>query len=83
MTVLTHEKSIEEFEKSIAQVKGGGLFTEDELMTMEGKLAKLKDIQVMAAAKAVGLVDNKVVAFSDTHTSIRLVIPLALRKGKA
>jgi hypothetical protein len=45
----------------------------------KGKQATIRDIEVMAAAKAVGLVDNKVVAFSSTHTSIRLVIPLALR----
>lgn len=49
------------------------------LVSLKGKLAKIKDIQVIAAAKAVGLVDNKVVAFSETHTSLRLVIPKALR----
>ena len=32
-----------------------------------------------AAAKASGLVDNKVASFSPTHTSLRLVIPVALR----
>jgi hypothetical protein len=36
---------------------------------------------VIAAARAVGLVDNKVVAFSATHTALRLVIPKALRSG--
>ena len=29
----------------------------------------------MAMGRAAGLIDNKVVAFSDTHTSLRLVIP--------
>jgi hypothetical protein len=48
-------------------------------VSLKGKLAKIKDIQVIAAAKAAGLVDNKVVAFSETHTSLRLVIPIALR----
>jgi len=48
-------------------------------VSFKGKLARLKDIQVIAAAKAAGLVDNKVVAFSETHTSLRLVIPKALR----
>jgi hypothetical protein len=33
----------------------------------------------MAAARDAGLVDNKVVSFSPTHTSLRLVIPVALR----
>lgn len=49
------------------------------VVSRKGKLATVRDIEVMAAAKAVGLVDNKVVAFSSSHTSIRLVIPLALR----
>lgn len=49
------------------------------LVSLKGKLAKIKDVQVIAAAKAAGLVDNKVVAFSETHTSLRLVIPKALR----
>jgi Protein of unknown function (DUF3052) len=49
------------------------------VVSRKGKLATIRDVEVMAAAKAVGLVDNKVVAFSSTHTSIRLVIPIALR----
>jgi len=36
----------------------------------------VKDTDVFAAAKQVGLVDNKVVAFSATLTAERLVIPL-------
>ncbi|MDB5463187.1 MAG: hypothetical protein JWP23_1576, partial [Phenylobacterium sp.] len=35
------------------------------------KAATVKDVEVMAAAKAHGLVDNKVVAFSPTLTSLR------------
>jgi hypothetical protein len=34
---------------------------------------------VRAAAKRAGLVDIKVVAFSPTHTALKLVIPLARR----
>ena len=49
------------------------------VVSRKGKAATVRDIEVMAAGKAAGLVDNKVVAFSDSHTSIRLVIPLALR----
>lgn len=45
----------------------------------KGKAATLKDVEVFAAAKAAGLVDNKVAAFSATHTAERLVIPLAKR----
>jgi len=49
------------------------------VVSRKGKDATVRDIEVMAAAKAVGLVDNKVVAFSSERTSIRLVIPVALR----
>ena len=49
------------------------------VVSRKGKQATIRDIEVMAAAKTIGLVDNKVVAFSSTHTSIRLVIPIALR----
>jgi hypothetical protein len=40
---------------------------------------EIADVHVIAAAKAAGLVDNKVVRFSDTHTALRLVIRRALR----
>jgi hypothetical protein len=49
------------------------------VVSPKGKQARLKDVQVMAAAKEVGLVDVKVVSFSDTHTALKLVIPLASR----
>ena len=39
----------------------------------------IREITVIAAAKSSGLVDNKVVGFSATHTALRLVIPLAQR----
>ena len=51
------------------------------VVSHKGKAATLRDIEVMAAARASGLVDNKVVSFSATHTSLRLVIPLARRPG--
>ncbi len=34
---------------------------------------------VMAAAKSAGLVDVKVVSFSETHTALKLMIPLSHR----
>ncbi|MEK7312271.1 MAG: DUF3052 family protein, partial [Chloroflexota bacterium] len=49
------------------------------VVSLKGKQAKIRDVQVIAAAKAAGLVDNKVVSFSETHTALRLVIPVALR----
>ena len=49
------------------------------VVSRKGKEAVLKDVEVMAAAREAGLVDTKVVAFSSTHTALRLVIPKALR----
>jgi hypothetical protein len=43
------------------------------VVSRKGRAATLKDVEVMAAAKAHGLVDNKVVAFSPTLTSLRFV----------
>jgi hypothetical protein len=49
------------------------------VISRKGKQATLRDVDVIDAAKAVGLVDNKVASFSDTHTALRLVIPVAKR----
>ena len=49
------------------------------VVSRKGKQATLRDVDVIDAAKSVGLVDNKVASFSDTHTALRLVIPLARR----
>lgn len=39
----------------------------------------IREVDVIAAAKAAGLVDNKVCSFSTTHTALRLCIPVANR----
>ena len=49
------------------------------VVSRKGKAATIRDVDVIAAAKSAGLVDNKVVSFSDTHTALRLVIPRADR----
>jgi len=49
------------------------------VISRKGKAATLRDVDVIDAAKSVGLVDNKVASFSATHTAARLVIPVALR----
>jgi len=49
------------------------------VVSRKGKAATIRDVDVIAAAKSAGLVDNKVVSFSDTHTARRLVIPRADR----
>jgi hypothetical protein len=45
------------------------------IVSRKGKAATVKDVEVMAAAKACGLVDNKVVGFSETLTALRFVRP--------
>jgi hypothetical protein len=49
------------------------------VVSRKGRSATIRDVEVIAAARDAGLVDNKVVSFSATHTSLRLVIPIALR----
>jgi len=49
------------------------------VVSRKGRTSTLRDVEVMAAAREHDLIDNKVVAFSAARTSIRLVIPVALR----
>ena len=49
------------------------------VVSRKGKAGTLRDVEVIAAAREHGLVDNKVVAFSGRRTALRLVIPVALR----
>ncbi len=53
------------------------------VVSVKGKQARIRDVDVIAAAKCAGLVDNKVVSFSATHTALRLVIPVAQRQNLA
>ena len=52
------------------------------VISRKGKAATLRDVEVIAAAIANDLVDNKVASFDETRTSARLVIPVALRGGR-
>lgn len=49
------------------------------VVSRKGKETTIKDIDVMKAAKKAGLIDNKVVGFSPTHTALKLVIPKSQR----
>lgn len=40
---------------------------------------RIREVDVIAAGKSAGLVDNKVCRFSETHTALRFVIPVANR----
>jgi hypothetical protein len=53
------------------------------VVATKGKSATLRDTDVIEAAIASGLVDNKVVSFSATHTSLRLVIRVTDRAAHA
>lgn len=46
------------------------------VVSRKGRAATIRDVDVIDGAIQAGLVDNKVVSFSDTQTSLRLVIPL-------
>jgi hypothetical protein len=48
----------------------------------KGKAALVRESEVREAAKAAGLVDVKVVAFSDTLTADKFVIPAAARQSR-
>ena len=43
------------------------------IVSLKGKAMRLRDVEVMAAAKAQGLVDTKVCAFSETRTALKFV----------
>lgn len=44
------------------------------VVSRKGRAATVRGVEVMAAARNAGLVDNKVVSFSPTHTALRLVV---------
>jgi hypothetical protein len=50
------------------------------VVSRKGKAATIRDVEIMSIARDHDLIDNKVVAFSAERTSIRLVIPVALRQ---
>jgi hypothetical protein len=49
------------------------------VVSRKGKARTIRDVDVIDASKSAGLVDNKIAAFSATHTAMRLVIPVAKR----
>jgi hypothetical protein len=53
------------------------------VVSRKGKGATLRDVDVIEATLAAGLVDNKVVSFSDTQTSLRAVIRVRDRPSRA
>jgi hypothetical protein len=53
------------------------------VVSRKGKLATLRDVEVIEGALDAGFVDNKVVSFSETQTALRLVIRLRDRPPRA
>jgi hypothetical protein len=69
-------EALEPLEALAGQIRPNGSIW---VVSRKGRSATLRDVDVIDAARASGLVDNKVVSFSATQTSLRLVIPLAKR----
>jgi hypothetical protein len=67
---LTRLKEVKRYLK-----KNGSLW----IIFLKGKAAIVKEVEVMAAGKKAGLVDTKVVGFSETHTALKFMIPLSRR----
>ena len=53
------------------------------LLRLKGKAAVVSEAASMAAAKRAGLVDVKVVSYSETHSAEKYVIPVAKRPAAA
>lgn len=66
---LAELKKLSQLKKSLKS--DGGIW----VVSLKGKEAQIKDVDVMEAAKIAGLTAIKVVSFSPRHTSLKLVIP--------
>jgi hypothetical protein len=51
------------------------------VLRVKGAQLKIREVDLIEAGKAAGLVDNKIASFSDTYAAMRLVVPLA-RRGR-
>ena len=49
------------------------------VVRVKGDAAAIKETDIITAAKRQALVDIKVVSFSETHSALKLVIPVAMR----
>ena len=68
--------------KALAQLKSlaRGIVKNGAIWVVYPKGHKhIREVDVIAAGKSAGLTDNKVCKFSETHTALRFVIPLAKR----
>jgi hypothetical protein len=51
------------------------------VLRVKGPGLKVREVDVIEAGKASGMVDNKIASFSELYAAMRLVVPLA-RRGK-
>jgi hypothetical protein len=51
------------------------------VLRVKGPDLRVREVDIIDAGKAAGLVDNKIASFSETYAAMRLVVPLA-RRGK-
>lgn len=72
--------ALEQLESLATRIRPNGAIW---VVSRKGEAATLRDVQVIEAARAARLVDNKVASFSATHTSLRLVIPTHRRDGRS
>ncbi len=72
--------ALEQLESLATRIRPNGAIW---VVSRKGEAATLRDVQVIEAARAARLVDNKVASFSATHTSLRLVIPTHRRSGRS
>ncbi|MBJ7598714.1 MAG: hypothetical protein DLM67_23155 [Candidatus Nephthysia bennettiae] len=52
------------------------------VLRVKGPGLKVREVDVIEAGKASGLVDNKIASFSDQYAAMRLVVPLARRGSR-
>jgi hypothetical protein len=49
------------------------------VLRTKGQARKVREVDIIDAARSFGLVDNKIASFSDDYAAMRLVVPLARR----
>ena len=52
------------------------------VLRVKGPGLKIREVDIIEAARAFDLVDNKIASFSDTFAAMRLVVPLASRGSR-
>ncbi len=73
---VNHVRDLAVVERAAARLKPDGALW---IFHPKGRGASPTDAQVRAAGLAAGLVDNKISAYTPSHTATRYVIPLARR----